>query len=280
MFQFGDTSNFMHHSLNIRLQLGFAVLLVAAMIGVSVVSANDWEEEALLLYNLGSPEINDLRARSTGNERLKSYASALGLLHAQPLREENALLAKATFDALYESNPNDQVGLASAYYLVRINHKHLDEPDLEAARAGYRYLYDSYPARFFGELAFLKYLLIELYDEESPKGPSQRIATLEIMGRQLTIPDMKRGFHRAIGEAYLGYELSEEKAYEHLKAAYELTSSVPETQVELMLTVASLAESRGENDVAIAALQDFLKTARGDDRRSEVALRIAALNSN
>jgi len=269
----------MHSSLNIRFQLGFAVSLVAAMIQVSAVSANDWENEALLLYNSGSPEINDLRARSTGNERLKAYARALGQLHTQPMREENTLLAKATFDALFESNPNDQVGLASAYYLVRINHKHLDEPDLEAARSGYRYLFDSYPTRFFGELAFLKYLLLELYDDESLKEPAQRIATLEIMGRQLTIPDMKRGFHRAIGDGYLVYELSEEKAYEHLKAAYELTSSVPETQVELMLTVAELAESRGEIDVAIAALQDFLRAARGDDRRSEVAIRIAALSS-
>lgn len=269
----------MPNSLNNRFQPGFAVFLVAAMIQTSVVSANDWEDEALLLYNAGSPEINDLRARSTGNERLRAYARALGQLHAQPLREENALLAKSTFDALFEANPNDQVGLASAYYLVRINHKHLDEPDLEAARSGYRYLFDSYPASFFGELAFLKYLLIELYDDESSRKPEQRIATLEALGRQLTIPDMKRGYHRAIGDAYLGYELSDEKAYEHLKAAYEITSSVPETQLELMLTVAELAESLGEKDVAIAALQDFLKAARGDDRRSEVALRIAALNS-
>ncbi len=269
----------MYRRLNIRYWPGWVAVLVVAMFHVSIASANDWEDEALLLYNSGSPEINDLRARSTGNERLRAYARALGQLHAQPFSEENALLAKATFDALFQSNPNDQVGLASAYYLVRINHKHLDEPDLEAARSGYRYLFDSYPARFFGELAFLKYLLIELYDNESDKEPAQRIAALEIMGRQLTIPDMKRGYHRAIGEAYLGYELSNEKAYEHLKAAYELTSSVPETQVELMLTVAELAESLGEKDVAIAALQDFLKAARGDDRRSEVALRIAALNS-
>lgn len=269
----------MNRSSMIRFSSGFVALVATAMMHCSLMGEGDWEDEALLLFNAGSPEINDLRARSTGNERLRSYARALGQLHSLPMSEQNALLAKATFDALFESNPNDQVGLASAYYLARINHKHLDEPDLEAARAAYRYIFESYPARFFGELAFLKYLLVELYEDVNDEKIDHRIASLEVMGMQLSIPDMIRGYHRAIGDAYLGYELSDEKAYEHLKAAYEITSSVPETQVELMLTVADLAESFGEDDVAIAALRDFLKTARGDDRRGDVALRIAALSS-
>lgn len=280
MLWLGQTSNSMCPRLTIRFVTGIVAVLAAAAFQGSLWGAGDWEEEALLLYNSGSPEINDLRARSTGNERLKLYARALGQLHAQPMREENALLAKETFDILFESNPNDQVGMASAYYLARINHKHLDQPDLEAVRSAYRYIFESYPSRFFGELAFLKYLLIELYNEESTQSESNRIASLEMLGDKLTIPDMMRAYHRAVGDAYLGYELSKKKAYEHLKVAYEIKSSVPETQVELMLTVAELAEFFGEKDVAIAALQDFLKAANGDDRRGEVVLRIAALNSN
>ena len=46
-----------------------------------------------------------------------------------------------------------------------------------------------------------------------------------------------------------------------------------------MVSNENFAELFGEKDVAIAALQDFLKAANGDDRRGEVALRIAALNS-
>jgi len=255
-------------------------VIAAILIRVSVMGEGDWQEEALLLYNAGSPEINDLRARSTGNERLRAYAKALGQLHVVPREELNVRLAKETFDALYSSNPNDQVGLASAYYLARINQKHLDEPDLEAARSAYLYIFETYPGRFFGELAFLKYLLIELYETDSEVDISLRIASLEAMGERLTIPNMRRGFHRTIGDAYLGYELSREKAYSHLKAAYELDSSVPETQLELMLTVAELAESLGDTKVAIKALQDFLKSARKDERREEVALKIAALSSS
>ncbi len=254
-------------------------VFAAALFRLSAFGEDSWEEEALLLYNAGSPEINDLRARSTGNERLRAYAKALGQLHSKPLSELNALLARDTFDALFEANPNDSVGLASAYYLARINQKHLEEPDLEAARSAYRYIFETYPKRFFGELAFLKYLLIELYEIESGEDLVGRIEEMERLGRRLTIPDMIRGFHRTVGDAYLGYELSREKAYTHLKAAYEIDSSVPETQLELMLTVAELAESMWDTEVAISALQDFLKAARLDDRREEVALRIAALSS-
>lgn len=239
--------------------------------------SEEWQEEALLLYSTASPEINDLRARSTGNERLRRYAKGLKTLFRQPSREENVLLAKTTFDALYEENPRDDVGLASAYYLARISHRFLDEPDLESAQSAYRYLFEMYPRRFFGELAFLKYLLLELYDSDSLESPEERLRRLETLGDRLVIPDTRRGYHRSIGEAYRAYELSESKVYEHLKAAYDIDTSVPETQTELMLTVAELAESRGELGVAIAALQKFLAVARRDERRTQVAERMAAL---
>ncbi|HCR30804.1 MAG TPA: hypothetical protein DIV79_12385 [Opitutae bacterium] len=51
--------------------------LFAVVVGCSAAKgAEAWEVEALLLYNSGSPEVNDLRARSTGNVRLGRYAQA------------------------------------------------------------------------------------------------------------------------------------------------------------------------------------------------------------
>ncbi len=250
-----------------------------ALFGLSAVGtvAQDWEEEALLLYNSGSPEINDLRARSTGNNRLRTYAQALETLFREPMREESALVAQKRFANLIEVNPNDDVGLASAYYLAQIDHRYLDEPNLEAARSAYRSLYDRYPRRFFGELAFLKFALIEIYGGSTEEGPAERLKRLEADGKRLVLPDMRRGFHRSLGEAYRSFGLSESKAYEHLKVAYEIETSVPETQTELMLTVAELAEAHGDLGVAIAALQKFLTVAPSDERRTAIAQRMADL---
>jgi hypothetical protein len=260
-----------------RLMLKGAIVLFAICASVPVHGAEEWETDALLLYNTASPDINDLRARSTGDERLRKYAMALGMLHRQPAQEENAMLAKSVFDKLFAINPNDDVGMASGYYLARILHRHLDQPDLGSARAAYQYLFETYPRRFFGELAFLKYLLLEFYGNDSSESPVNRLARLEGMGDRLIIPNMRRGYHRSIGEAYLSYDLSETKAYEHLKAAYDIATSVPETQLELILKVSELAESHGDLGVAIAALQKFLKVARRDERRPEVELRLADL---
>ncbi len=258
--------------------------LVAGLlcIGVPVVEAagDNWEEEALLLYNSGSPKINELRALSTGDERLKSYALTLSLLFNEPLREENALIARASFDELFKKNPHDDVGLASAYYLARINHRHLDEPDLDAARSAYQFLFESYPTRFFGELAFQKYLLMEIYKSRPSESAIERLMRLEYEGRRLVIPDMRRSYHRSIGEAYKSLDLSMEKAYEHLKAAYDIESSVPETQTDLMWSLSEIAEKLGRDEVAIATLEDFVKTARWDDRHSEAATRLSRLKSN
>jgi hypothetical protein len=250
----------------------FAISAVAALGG-----AEEWEPEALLLYNSSSPEINDLRARSTGNERLRRYAKALGMLHRQPVREEDALLAKLAFDKLLDVNPNDDVGIASAYYLARISHRHLDRPDIESAREAYHYLFENFPRRFFGELAFLKYLLLEFYGSDARESPGDRLSRLEGLGDRLVIPDMRRGYHRSIGDAYLTYDLSKTKAYEHLKLAYDIDTSVPETQLDLILKVAELAELHGDLGVAIGALNKFLKVTRRDERRSDVEVRLTEL---
>ena len=239
--------------------------------------AQDWEEEALLLYNSSSPEINDIRARTTGDNRLRSYAQALETLFREPMREESALIAQTQLAALVEANPKDDVGLASAYYLAQIDHRYLDRPNIEAAKKAYRTLFDQYPRRFFGELAFLKFVLLEIHGSDSDDSPEERLIRLEADGEILIIPDMRRGFHRSLGEAYRSFGLSDTKAYEHLKIAYEIETSVPETQTELMLSVAELAEAHGELGVAIAALQKFLSVARFDERRPEVAQRMAAL---
>lgn len=257
---------------------GIAVTMILA--GPSPAeSAEPWEMEALLLYNSGSPEVNDLRARSTGNVRLGGYARALEILFQEPREEANALRAKKLLDQLFEVNEKDDVGMASAYYLARISHKHLDEPDVEAARLGYRYLFETYSGRFFGELAFLKFVLVELYERDSEESVEQRLENLEKSGERLTIPEMRRGFHRSMGEAYRVFELSDAKAYEHLKAAYELEAPVPETQIELMLSVAELAESIGDVDLAISALEDFLATAKWDERRQAVAVQLSELKT-
>lgn len=256
----------------------FAVFAIA-MAPNRAMAAELWEVEALLLYNSGSPEVNDLRARSTGNTRLGGYAKALEILFQEPREEANVLRAKKVFDQLFEINGKDDVGMAAAYYLARISHKHLDEPDLESARLGYRYLFETYPGRFFGELAFLKFILVELYEREAEESIGARLESIEERGKRLTIPEMQRGFHRSMGEAYRVFELSEAKAYKHLRAAYEIEAPVPETQIELMLSVAELAEAMGDVDVAISALEDFLRTAKWDDRLETVAVRLADLKT-
>ena len=262
-----------------NLLCGCCAIFAIAMEPNRTMAVEPWEVEALLLYNSGSPEVNDLRARSTGNTRLGGYARALEVLFQEPREEANALQAQRVFDQLFEVNGNDDVGMASAYYLARISHKHLDDPDLESARLGYRYLFEAYPGRFFGELAFLKLILVELYERDAEESIGARLEFLEERGKRLTIPEMQRGFHRSIGEAYRVFELSEAKAYKHLRAAYEFEAPVPETQIELMLSVAELAEAIGDVDTAISALEDFLRTAKWDDRRDTVAVRLADLKT-
>jgi len=254
------------------------VLLVGSIGLLDVLRAADgWREEAFLLLNGVSPNLNELRSRSTGNERLGRYADGLAAMNKNGLIPPNPEQAGRIFRELLDIRQDDPIGLASRYYLIQI------EQSLNSAfeaKESFRVFYEQFPETFFGGLSLVKYAMLEAYSDDDKADALRRLAVLERLGKNLKIPDVKRDFRRIVGEAYLTFELSKEKAYKHLKDAADIGSTIQGAQADLLVRTGELAEDLGRVQDAIDLYSRFCDEMTFDARKPQIEQRLSRLSGN
>lgn len=223
-----------------------------------------WEQEAMLIYSESATEFNRLRSLGSKNPRLAQYARALDVLHGQEDAdgEEPYRLAQDLFSELIAENDSDAIGLASLYYLARIQQSNPVEQDISEAKRLYRDLYEAWPDRFFGQMAFVKYATLEIYDDDGTgDGALARLQALEPMLPRITIPELRRNLHRIVGEAYHGFGIEPQRAFEHLERAYRMGLPIESIRVEALVKIAELAEQLGQLERALAAYDELILLA-------------------
>lgn len=239
-----------------------------------------WEQEAMLLYSPSSLEFSRVRQLGNYNSRLVSYTRALDLLHkkgeAQRAQYEQA---QGMFSTLVEELDGDAVALASRYYLARIMQSHPMEQDLQTAKGLYFNLFNQHPDRFFGQMAFLKYATIEIYDDsvEGDVTNLKRIQSLEKYVDSITVDSMRRNFHRVMGDGYLSFNLDAASAYRHLNAAYDLGLNVDLIRVDVLINIGELGEQLGEPKRALAAYEELVELAPKHERHEEFVAKVESL---
>ncbi len=250
-----------------RLYPVFVVVLLALLTSVqSFAEVEDrpiWEQEAMLLYSESSADFTRLRLLGQKNARLVTYSRALEILHEETASNGDAEAslreAQGLFARLVVEGGDDPVSLASRYYLARIAQSNPVELDLREAKKLYLELFEAHPDRFFGQMAFIKYATIEIYDEPEGGAPAgQRLAALEELAAAVTYPDMKRNLHRIMGEGYRALGLDPRRAYEHLVAASEQGQPVESIRRETLESLADVAEQIGETRRALQAYDELL----------------------
>lgn len=234
--------------------LCLGALCLAALVAASaqeMPADPDWERDALLVYSDNAAEFARLRAAGPRDRRLVEYMDALDALHAGEAVARNVARARKQLTLLAASDPDDSIGLASRFYLARIAHLHSEPADLGEARRLYLELFEGNKDRFFGQLAYLKYLTIAIYDEEGDaRGPLARIREVEQRAPEITIPSLSQNFHRMIGDAYMAYAIEPQKALERYEAALAIGIGIEPMKLEVMEQAARLCEQLGRRDRA------------------------------
>ncbi|MBK1877392.1 hypothetical protein [Pelagicoccus mobilis] len=245
-------------------------LLLGAFVFALPSSAQDeerpiWEQEAMLIYHGRSTEFNRLRSLGKDNKRLALYTTALDTLNGKTEVEEDEepyRVAQRIFNMIIADNNSDAIGLASAYYLARIKQSNPYERDIAEAKMLYWNLYDRWPERFFGQMAFVKYVTLHIYDDDgSGEDVQDRIQSVEPLIEDMTIPELRQNVHRIVGEAYASFELDSELAYEHLLEAYRLGIKVDSIKVEVLERIAGLGEELGKQERALKAYDELIMIA-------------------
>lgn len=234
-----------------------------------------WEQEILLIYSDNSTEFNRLRSLGQNNQRLALYTTALDTLHGKVAvdeGEEPYQVTQRIFKMLIADNDSDAIGLASAYYMARIAQSNPYEQDIDAAKKLYWDLYEKWPERYFGQMAFAKYATLHLYDEDgSETEVLDRIQNLEPIVSDISIPEIRQNVHRLIGEAYVVFDLDPARAYEHLLGAYDLGIPVESIRIEVLERLGKLGEEIGELERALLAYDELLRTAPRHKKAAEFA---------
>ncbi len=243
-----------------------------------------WEQEAMLLYSESSSDFTRLRMLGQKNPRLAAYTRALEILHgARQTEDELApyLEAQNQFRLLVAEIDDDPVGLASHYYLARIAQSNPVELDLQAAKQLYLDLFEAHPDHFFGQMAFIKFATIEIYDEPEghQRSAAQRLAAIEKQVPAITFPDMARNLRRILGEGYHALGVDPRKAFEHLDAACAMGQPVASIRAETLESLAEVAQAIGETERALRAYEELqLLDPRGPNatRYADEARRLRA----
>lgn len=256
---------------------GLALVFCLVLLASSRAAEGEWKEGALLFYSESSLEMNRLRAQGQNDRRLLAYLDAVEMMHLKTSDTDSIESSRAIFRTLVEGGLDDDVGVAAAYYDIRITQLFQPVPDLEQAAHDFRYLYSARPNHFFGQLALLKSLLIDLAAPSDADSVLPRLARLEGQEEQLTIPDFRRSFHKAMGERYRRDTGLKRKAFAHLKAAYAIGFSVESIQADLCFDLAQIAEEIGETEYAVERYDEFVKKHADDSRAIEVRSHLKAL---
>lgn len=232
-----------------------------------------WEQEVMLVYSGRSTEFNRLRSLGKDNQRLSLYTIALDTLHGKiPVKKDEKpyLVAQRIFGTILADNDRDAIGLASAYYMARIKQSNPFEQDIAEAKKLYWNLYDKWPKRFFGQMAFVKYATLHIYDDDgSGDEVLKRIQNLEPIVSDISIPELRQNVHRIMGEAYVSFELDSEMAYEHFLEAYRLGIPVDSIRIEVLERIGKLGEELGKNERALLAFDELLRSAPRHAKRAE-----------
>ncbi|MCH6257086.1 hypothetical protein MLD52_11045 [Puniceicoccaceae bacterium K14] len=259
--------------------VAFNLLILVTLLSVYSEDESSWQKEMLLVYNKGAVEMNLLRAESQNNDRLRDYVEALSKMYQEPRDDDSIELSQKEFRKLIEADGEDQIAIASKFYGALILQDFLPKSDLENAKTEFRELFDSHQNRFFGQMALLKWVVIVLnHDEE--RQMFSRIAMAEGYEDRLTNPDIRRSYHKVLGEVYRTSGLSNFKAFEHLKKAYEIGFTIPQTQSDLVFSLGKLAEELNEKSDALAYYREFIEKYEHDPRVPELVELVGQLASN
>ncbi|QYM78646.1 hypothetical protein K0B96_15280 [Horticoccus luteus] len=182
-----------------------------------------WRDSARYFANEAHHEFERVLKQPGGDTREVRLGAALSLLSVQPVLPDNLARARATLHEL--ATGDDEFALAAKYFEARMAQAFREEPDFDAAAAGYRALIREHGTNYWGQLALMKLAVLTLYVLPADNAAA-RLAAVEAMLPQAE-PVNARDLHLMLADATLYYERPETDALAHLVAAGKLSEHLP-----------------------------------------------------
>lgn len=238
---------------------GPAAAAPEASVSQALQEATDFlfNESLATIERLGEPERSSRRA---------VLAEATALLNVQPRTQANIEAAVDLLEAIYAQDPDDAVGIAARYLHARVEHHHLSADDEGRAAELYRWLIAHHPDHPFAQQSIVKLSILRIYARDDGASKPEVLAELEANRSLLTDDEARKDFHLLMGDAYLTFDASDEKALEHFIEARRLGIRNPLTRGNLLLSIGNLAARLEQPRVAAECFRQFLEENPRDNR--------------
>ncbi len=219
-------------------------------------------------------------AKNLPAKREADFGQAVSLLNVQPKTDANLDLAAALFQSIRKSQPDDDLGIASLYFLARIEQYQRLPPDMPQAEKYYRELVARYPHHFWGEQAAIRLALLEIYQAPTRAEQISILADYDKLGDQFVDPNCRRDLFNALGRSYLNLRLSPERALEDLLKTQETGFSLAVDRADAYVRIGELARTLGRNNVAITYYKKLATEFPFDFRVYTIKQRLDQLQRN
>lgn len=236
-----------------------------------------WELTTLYRFNEAEAVFRGLVERDPSREN--RYALAVGQLNRQPKSDRTVEEARRLLDVLVAepAAADDEITLASRFYLARILQLHQSKPDLAAAKSAYRELSRVPAGGFWPEAAAVKWATLHLYEVTPWADKAARLAEAEAELARLANPTLKKDLHIILADGYEKFGVSLPAALRHLEAAWALGIERGIDQGDFLARMGELARRTGDPAKARGYFTEFLRRFRRDERVYWISRQVAEL---
>jgi len=270
-------AQFSYRSRSAACLIGAVLALTATLPAAASTTASAWRE--LAAGNSREARAAFVRERTNQPAAIREtkIGEAIALLSLQPVTATNRDAARRLFTDVATSTPEDTWTLQAHYFLGRIAELHTTPTDLAGAAAHYEWLVTHHPASEWGQLALVKYAVVQLQEPVAPDETHRRYQRLVTLESKLAETSARRDFHLVLGAACLQHDLGLEQALRHFLVAEAAGVRQPIRAATVLIQIAELSRQLGRMSQARTYYERFLATAGDGDTRSRlVRERLAA----
>jgi len=262
-------SQFSYRWIPIALLIGTLLARAATVEAASTLTtAAAWRELAAGNFREARATFVQVRAKQPAAIRETQMGEAVALLNLQPVTATNREAARRLCAEVASANPENVWTLQARYFLGRIAELHTTPADLSGAAAHYEWLFTRHPDSEWGQVALVKFAIVQLQEPVAPDETHRRYRRLVALESTLAEASARRDFHLVLGAACLQHEFGLEEALRHLLTADAAGVRQPIRAATVLIQIAELSRKLGRLAQARTYYERFLATAGDGDTRS------------
>ncbi len=234
--------------------------LIAPLIATETKSPLDEsaEEATYFLFNESMTRLQNAEKKGQLPPRETNYLKGILFLNIQPKTESNLDQAVHLLESVRSANPEDDLGIASLYFIGRIAQIHRSQPDYAKSESIFQELTQKYPTHVLAQQAMVKLTTQRIYTAKNRDELAIRLHEAEKFSPLITSRAASTSYHTIMADAYLRFTKETSQAMRHFQLADASGITNQQQRSNTLVQIAEIARTLNQPSVAISYYEKFL----------------------